>query len=226
MGNIGDTRGIKIKHWATVLLMALAVFPAAPVQAAPPAQASCQFVLGFATLRTLIGPQIVGDCVENERFNPANGNAEQRTTGGLMVWRKADNWTAFTDGYRTWINGPSGLQQRLNHQRFPWEADAGAPGTTSIGPAGAPDPTLDIHVLPAPAPFVMALHDVRMRSGPGTAFPIIGGVAAGQTARTTGMSLDRQWWRVICPDGSIGHCWVSADAQLTQPVSGLGTGAR
>jgi hypothetical protein len=41
--------------------------------------------------------------------------------GGLLVWRKADNWTAFTDGYRTWINGPAGIQQRLNTQRFSWE---------------------------------------------------------------------------------------------------------
>lgn len=40
-----------------------------------------------------------------------------------MVWRKADNWTAFTDGHRTWINGPNGLQQRLNIERFAWEPD-------------------------------------------------------------------------------------------------------
>jgi len=26
----------------------------------------------------------------------------------VLVWRKADNRTAFTDGYRTWINGPRG----------------------------------------------------------------------------------------------------------------------
>ena len=40
-----------------------------------------------------------------------------------MAWRKADNWTAFTDGYRTWINGPNGLVMRLNTERFVWEAD-------------------------------------------------------------------------------------------------------
>lgn len=27
-----------------------------------------------------------------------NGNAEQRTSGGLLVWRKVDDFTAFTDG--------------------------------------------------------------------------------------------------------------------------------
>jgi plastocyanin len=40
------------------------------------------------------------------------------------VWRKADNWTAFTDGHQTWLNGPFGLQRRLNTTRFAWEGDA------------------------------------------------------------------------------------------------------
>jgi hypothetical protein len=86
---------------------------------------NCQFVLGFKTLHDMI-PQIVGNCLENETHNPANGDALQATTGvnnagGLMVWRKADNFTAFTDGFHTWVNGPFGLQMRLNSQRFFWE---------------------------------------------------------------------------------------------------------
>ena len=81
------------------------------------AQAGCRFALGFKALAEQI-PAVVGDCLEDERVNPANGDALQRTTGGLLVWRKADNWTAFTDGYRTWVNGPLGLQQRLNTERF------------------------------------------------------------------------------------------------------------
>ena len=83
---------------------------------------NCQFVLGFATLHNLI-PQIVGQCLENEHHNPANGDGLQMTTNGLLVWRKADNFTAFTDGYRTWVNGPFGVQMRLNSQRFFWEAN-------------------------------------------------------------------------------------------------------
>jgi len=65
----------------------------------------------------------VGQCVDNEGHNPANGDALQQTTDGLLVWRKLDNWTAFTDGYHTWINGPSGVAERLNSQRFAWEAN-------------------------------------------------------------------------------------------------------
>jgi hypothetical protein len=78
------------------------------------------FQLGFLALRNQI-PLIVGDPLENEWHNPENGDGLQRTTGGLLVWRKADNWTAFTNGYATWINGPFGLQSRLNSERFYWE---------------------------------------------------------------------------------------------------------
>jgi hypothetical protein len=110
------------------------------------AQATCQFVLGFATVSSLIGPVTAGTCLEDQRFTP-EGNAEQRTSAGLLVWRKSDNWTAFTDGHRTWIIGPNGLQQRLNTERFPWESDATgflapngimAPVPASATTAGAP----------------------------------------------------------------------------------------
>src|SRR5687768_7335159 len=82
------------------------------------AQAACGFVGGFAELRALVGEQKVGACLEDEHFNPENGNAEQRTTGGLLVWRKVDNFTAFTDGGTTWVNGPNGLQSRPNNERL------------------------------------------------------------------------------------------------------------
>ena len=98
--------------------------PAAPGALAQ-AQQGCQFVAGFAALRTLVGAATVGECLENERFNPASGDTEQRTTGGLLIWHKAGNWTAFTDGATTWINGPYGLQSRPNAgPPFSWEASA------------------------------------------------------------------------------------------------------
>jgi hypothetical protein len=85
----------------------------------PPAgaqgQPDCQFLFGFAELRAALGEAVAGGCLENQR-TVANGNAEQRTTRGLFVWRKADNWTAFTDGYRTWVGGPYGVRQHRNSE--------------------------------------------------------------------------------------------------------------
>jgi hypothetical protein len=65
-------------------------------------------VLGFAVLRQFAGPATVGECLEDQRALP-NGNAEQRTTNGLLTFRSSDGATAFTDGHRTWLNGPNGL---------------------------------------------------------------------------------------------------------------------
>ena len=108
------------------------------------AHSHCEFRLGFKTLRDLVGHDIVGECLENEHYN-AIGDSNQRTTGGLMAWRKADNWTAFTDGYRTWINGPNGLVQRLNTERFEWEADHihTPPPTPTPAPSAHPQPSID-----------------------------------------------------------------------------------
>jgi len=101
------------------VFLALALFLLLPTSVVA---AECEFVLGFKTLRDLIGHEVVGECLESERYN-AIGDSVQQTTGGLLVWRKADNWTAFTDGYRTWINGPNGLEQRLNTEFLSWEAE-------------------------------------------------------------------------------------------------------
>ncbi|MHB0870840.1 MAG: hypothetical protein ACYC5J_15515 [Chloroflexota bacterium] len=94
------------------------------------AQPKSEFKLGFKAVADQV-PEVVGLPLEDEHWG-ANGDSLQRTTTGLMVWRKADNWTAFTDGSRTWINGPEGLKDRGNDERFPWEAEERpAAGSTS-----------------------------------------------------------------------------------------------
>lgn len=80
----------------------------------------CRYVLGFAGLQALI-PDTVGQCLENEQHNPADGITRQATSNGVLTWHKANNWTGFTDGYSTWVSGPLGLQQRLAIERFDWE---------------------------------------------------------------------------------------------------------
>jgi hypothetical protein len=123
---------------AAALVLAAAL-PAGPMPTVQAQAASCQFVLGFAVLQSMIGAGTVGPCRENQHTAP-NGDTWQVTIKGQMEWRKADNRTVFTDGYRTWLYGPTGLQSRLNTERFAWEAEAGAVGTTTIDPP-APLPT-------------------------------------------------------------------------------------
>ncbi|MGI8912499.1 MAG: hypothetical protein ACR2JY_01715 [Chloroflexota bacterium] len=115
----------------------VALLVSAIITGAEPVRADgCTFVLGFATLEALL-PAQVGHCLDNEAFNPVNGDTLQHTSGGLLVWRRLDNWTALTNGYHTWVNGPNGLQERLNGQRFAWEANPdGLPSAGLTGGAG------------------------------------------------------------------------------------------
>ena len=106
--------------------------------ATPVSAEGCQFNFGFAIIQSMI-PSTVGACRSDEQ-HAANGDGLQQTTGpsgtgGLLVWRKLDNWTAFTDGYHTWINGPNGLRERLNSERFCWEGDA--TGADCLSPSAA-----------------------------------------------------------------------------------------
>ena len=80
-----------------------------------------------------------------------------------------------------------------------------------------PDPA-GVAVLPSAVPYVMALVNVNIRSGPGTNYGIVGKVFAGQAAQVTGVTADGGWWRVLCPDGTVGSCWVVADPVLTEPA--------
>jgi LysM repeat protein len=72
---------------------------------------------------------------------------------------------------------------------------------------------------PTDVELIQALTDVRIRRGPGMNFAIIGHLPAGKQARVTGISPNGQWWRVLCPDHTVGSCWVTANATLTRPVA-------
>lgn len=111
---------------ALAILLSLLALPLATAGA----QSAPQFKLGFKLLADQI-PHIVGQPLENEHWGD-NGDSLQMTSTGLMAWRKADNWTAFTNGSRTWVNGPYGVLERTNEERFEWESDQ---------PAAPPQPT-------------------------------------------------------------------------------------
>lgn len=77
---------------------------------------------------------------------------------------------------------------------------------------------------PAPVPpaggsvtSVKALTDVNIRKGPGLNYGILAILRTGQTAQVTGRSPGGFWWRVRCPNGSVGECYVTALSKNTQP---------
>jgi uncharacterized protein YraI len=94
------------------------------------------------------------------------------------------------------------------------------PWPASGGPT-QPAPDV-IVVLGTNVQNVLTLTDVNLRVGPGMSYNIMGKVVSGQTVKVTGISSDGNWWRVICPDGSTGNCWITAGASYTKPTGGTG----
>ncbi len=128
---------------AMLVALELLLIPSvAQAQTAP----ACQYILGFKTLHDSI-PAIVGDCLDNEAHNPTNGDGLQHTTNGLLVWRKADNNMAFTNGSVSWIEGEGGIVSRPNTVRFVWESNPDklpvTDGTITQEPGTCPVPASD-----------------------------------------------------------------------------------
>ncbi len=74
----------------------------------------------------------------------------------------------------------------------------------------SPTPTLP---LPTPSPQVTITAElVNLRSGPGTAYPVLGQLRAGEGLPVTGKSADGRWWQVAV-NGRRG--WVFSE--LAQP---------
>jgi S1-C subfamily serine protease len=149
-----------MKRLLVILAILLAVLGTGGVALA---QGAPVFKLGFKLLADQI-PQIVGEPLESEWHSPVTGDTLQRTTTGMMVWRKLDNWTAFTDGFTTWINGPRGVQERANEERFDWEGPPGPPSTPPL--VGTPgERAAAARVLPS-------VVQVRTDLGSGTGFAV------------------------------------------------------
>ena len=108
-----------------------------PRTPAPTRAPGCTPSAPFESLRAQAGTHVVGTAVDCARYTAA-GDQVQPTTTGQFLWRKADNWSGFTNGSRTWILVPTGVASRPNDQRFEWEPDFGAPGTLPYAPPAPP----------------------------------------------------------------------------------------
>ncbi len=67
--------------------------------------------------------------------------------------------------------------------------------------------------------FVLFRLDTPIYSGPGAGYNRVSQAYKNQTAAVTGVSFDDKWWRIDCPLGVLGSCWVSSDTKVTQATN-------
>jgi len=77
---------------------------------------------------------------------------------------------------------------------------------------------LPIPVLQTEVNLVRTLRDLEIFRAYGVPGNPVGQVVAGQPVLVTGVSLNRRYWRVDCPAGTSGHCWISAGPDATEPT--------
>ena len=89
----------------------------------------------------------------------------------------------------------------------------------------APSEPEVVSPLPVPegSPSATAIEFVNVRTGPSTAFPVLGVAQPGSTAEVTGRSQDAQWWQVRIPTTVTpsGLGWVSASWVTTQNTNNV-----
>jgi uncharacterized protein YraI len=154
------------------------------------------------------------------------------TVAALLFWRSffviSDQTTAtHTPEPIVVVETPTGQPAATNtaeptHTIPATAAATTVPTTVPTEPATAV-PATTIPISTTPVQYIQAQTDVNIRSGPGTGYNIVGYVAGGQTAKVTGVNSASGWWRVVCPDGSTGSCWVTGSSQYTKPANAPGT---
>lgn len=103
---------------------------------------------------------------------------------------------------------------------------ASTPDLSSPTPVGA----TEAPVTPTPAgqqatgsgPVVMALVGLNVRSGPGTAYPVIGRLVEGQTAPITGRNPQGTWWQIVYPSAQGQRGWISGSSQFSTATNAEG----
>lgn len=107
---------------------------------------------------------------------------------------------------------------------------AGEANPPSATPAVTPTPTSipTLAVSPTPAatpqpgtPLAATTADLNVRSGPGTGYPVLGLLKAGQTAEIAGRSADGGWWQIKFSGVAGERGWLSAKYVTAQNTANV-----
>lgn len=95
------------------------------------------------------------------------------------------------------------------------------PTAPPVLPTATPMPPPPTAAPPAAAsqatskPKLTSLVVLNVRAGPGVDHPVVGKLAAGQSAAVTGQNPEGTWWQIEYPAASGGLAWVSANPQYS-----------
>lgn len=87
-------------------------------------------------------------------------------------------------------------------------------------PTGTPEPTIAPTATPIPQPQASTTSPINVRSGPGTNYPVVAQMPAGQPVDILARNAAGSWWQVLLGNGNEG--WVAASVvDVTGPVDSV-----
>ncbi len=69
-------------------------------------------------------------------------------------------------------------------------------------------------------PYAQAITNVNIRSGPGTWFPVIGAVYAGQIVQVLSVGQGG-WYQIACQSHGYVTCWITGSSRYVRPLWSL-----
>ncbi|MCB0197240.1 MAG: SH3 domain-containing protein [Anaerolineae bacterium] len=90
-------------------------------------------------------------------------------------------------------------------------------------PTASPEPFASPTVAPLESaddePQVTMLVGLNVRQGPGTNYPIIGRMAAGETSKITGRNDFSSWWQIEFASNAGDRGWVAASDEFSEAIN-------
>ena len=186
------------------------------------------------------------EALENSDIDPATWTTLQNyATGGSpsmaeaplsQSWTVTDAQGAVVAQAATGLNQPANLdipdqpgvytvKMALMKGEQPIATQESAPvavATFTPTPTPTPEftPTPTVTPTPTPLPFAVAVATgtTNLRQGPGTAYPTVGQLAAGQQMKIIGKNQNGSWWQLEGSDGK--PVWIVADrVRVSGPVA-------
>jgi len=130
------------------------------------------------------------------------GTLQEGDTFGILSRTSDGEWymIRLEDGATRWV-AAAYVQAETDVESIPTVRPDSPPDSSASAPTDAPTQT--------PGPKVnRATANVNLRGGPGTAYPIVGGLQEGDPVEIAGRTGDGGWYQVWRPDRSF--AWVSA----------------
>ena len=98
--------------------------------------------------------------------------------------------------------------------------------STNTPGEGQPSPSPSATITPTPTgtstpatPFAQPIREISARSGPGSEFDVVATIPADMSIGILGISQDKNWFRILLPDGT--EAWITSSALVVEQYGDL-----